>query len=120
MWKLFGAVLLAVILAACASPLSGDYAQGKGKTVLVTKEVWGWYQDYVAKISGVNAGLFVVGLQDGTAVAYSAYYCPATKCIAKNMGKAAMDSCHGLGYDLECVLFARSADILVNYKLLDK
>jgi hypothetical protein len=120
MWKKIGAVALAVLLSACASPLSGEYAVGKGKTMLVPKEVWGWYKDYVTKISGVNAGLFVVGLQNGTAVAYSAYYCPATKCIARNMGKQAIDGCKGLGHDLECVLFARSADIQVNYKLLDE
>ena len=51
MLKVIGAVVSAALLAACASPLSGDYATGKGKTMAVTKEVWGYYQDYVTSAS---------------------------------------------------------------------
>jgi hypothetical protein len=123
MFKLIGAVLLAALLAACSSPLSGEYASGKTKTMLVSKEVWGAYQDYVGKISGVNKGVFVVGLLDGEAVTAAYYYCPGTKCIVENAAKEAMQDCagQGSGYNFgtrfECVLFAQSGRIVVNYKL---
>jgi hypothetical protein len=122
MLKKFCAVMLAALLAACASPLSGEYASGKGKTMVVTKEVWSYYQDYVGKISGVNKGVFVVGVLDGEAITAVYYYCPGTKCIVENASKEAMDDCagqatgHNLGTRYECVLFAQSGRILVNYK----
>jgi hypothetical protein len=122
MLKVCGAVLAAALLAACASPLSGEYASGKGKTMTVSKEVWGYYKDYVTKISGVNKGVFVVGVLDGEAITAVYYYCPGTKCIVENASKEAMDDCAGAatGYNFgtryECVLFAQSARILVNYK----
>jgi hypothetical protein len=119
MLKVFGAAILAVLLAACASPLSGEYAEGSnGKTMLVTQQVWGWYQDYVGKISGVNKGLFVVGLRDGVATSAYYYYCPGPSCLSANYGKKAMDGCRSYGSDYECILFANSADIVVNYKLI--
>jgi len=118
--KMLAVAMSALLLSACASSLSGDYAEGKGKTVMVPKEVWGWYEDYVTKISGVNKGLMVVGVKDDVAVSYSAYYCPGTKCMFENIGKKAIDDCQRLGGVDDCILFARSATILVNYKRLDQ
>jgi len=118
MLKLFGAAVLAAFLAACSSPLSGEYAEGSsGKTMLVTQEVWSWYKEYVTKISGVNKGLFVVAVHDGTASSAYYYYCPGTSCMTANYSKKAMDGCRSYGSDYECILFARSSDILVNYKI---
>jgi hypothetical protein len=123
MLKKFSAVMSAALLAACASPLSGEYASGKGKTMVVTKEVWGYYQDYMSKISGVNKGIFVAGVLDGEAITAVYYYCPGTKCIVENVSRKAMADCVGqaTGYNFgtryECVLFAQSGRILVNYKL---
>ena len=114
MIKKFGAVLLAALLAACAS---GEYSGSSGKTLVVSKEVWGWYKDYATKISGVNKGIFVVGVDHGVAVTASAWYCPGTSCMADNYGMKAFDSCRSFGADLECIKFATSADILVNYKV---
>ena len=114
MLKKFGAVLLAVLLAACAS---GEYTGSSGKTLIVSKEVWEWYKDYATKISGVNKGVFVVGVDRGVAVTASAWYCPGTSCMTENYGKKAFDSCRSYGADLECIKFATSADILVNYKI---
>ena len=112
---------MAVLLAACASPLSGEYAKGSdGKTMLVTQQVWGWYKDYVGKIGGVNKGLFVVGVRNGIAEAAYYYYCPATSCLAENYGKKAMDGCRSYGPAFDCILFANSADIVVNYKLMEE
>jgi hypothetical protein len=114
MIKKFGAVILLALLAACAS---GEYSGSSGKTLIVSKQVWGWYKDYVTKISGVNKGVFVVGVDRGVAVTASAWYCPATSCMAENYGKKAFDSCRSFGADLECIKFATSASILVNYKV---
>jgi hypothetical protein len=119
----FGAMLL---LSGCSSPLSGEYATGKSKTMTVSKEVWGGFQEYVGKISGVNKGIFVVGVLDGEAVTAVYYYCPATKCVVENAAKEAMDECRGQGsgYNFgprwECILFAQSGRILVNYKVAEK
>ena len=62
-------------------------------------------------------GIFVVGVDRGVAVTASAWYCPEASCMAANAGKSAFDSCRSFGGDLECIKFATSADILVNYKI---
>jgi hypothetical protein len=128
MLKIVSAVLMAVLVAACASPLSGNYAEGgkDGRTILVDKRTWDWYQEYVTKITGVNKGVFIVGLLDGKTVNASYSYCPGTKCIVRNSTDKLMKQCVAeatglnLGTRYECVLFARSADILVNYKVVDE
>jgi hypothetical protein len=123
MLRILGAVLMAALLGACASPLSGEYATGKGKSMVVSKEVWGAYQDYVSKISGVNKGIFVAGVLDSEAITAVYYYCPGTKCIFENIANEAMHDCAGqvstynFGTRYECVLFAQSGRIVVNYTL---
>jgi hypothetical protein len=103
--------------------LSGQYAKGEGKTMQVSKEVWGAFETYNGKISGVNKGVFVVGVLDGQALTAVYYYCPGTKCIVENAAMEAMDDCKGqasglnLGSRYECILFAQSGRILVNYTL---
>jgi hypothetical protein len=117
MLKKFGAVMAAaLLLAACASSNS-QYSGSSGKTLVVSQRVWAWYKDYVTKIGGVNKGVFVVGVDRGVAVTASAWYCPEASCMAANAGKSAFDSCRSFGAELECVKFASSADILVNYKI---
>ena len=116
MLKKFGAIFLAASLAACATSNS-EYSGSNGKTLLVSQRVWGWYKDYNSKISGVNKGIFVVGVDHGIAVTASAFYCPGAGCMADNYGKKAFDSCRSFGSDLECIKFASSGDILVNYKV---
>jgi hypothetical protein len=118
MWKVFGAALLAVLLVACAG--GGEYSEGKGKTLLVSREVWDAYKDYTTKISGVNKGIFVVGVENGTALTASYVYCPGTSCMVDNFGKRAFDGCRSMGVGLECIKFATSGDILVNYKVADE
>jgi hypothetical protein len=115
MLKMFGALLLAASLAACASPSA--YSGNNGKTLLVSKEVWGFYKEYVGKISGVYKGIFVVGVSDGVAVTASAWYCPGASCLTENYGKKAFDSCRSFGPELECIQFANSGEIAVNYKV---
>jgi len=117
MLKILSAVLVAVLVAACASPLSGEYAKGKTKTLVISQGVWSGYQEYMTKIAGTNPGAFVVAAVDGVGVSYSYYYCPGTSCLAgKDMANSAMDRCKGMGAGVECVLFAQRNEIVVNYK----
>ncbi len=121
MLRIVIAVLVAAALAACASPLSGQYASGKGKTLLVAKNVWEGYQEYVVLLKGTNAGEFVVAALDGVALGYTARYCPGTRCVVRgNSANQLMDECKGMGQGVECILFARSSDILVDYKLVEE
>jgi hypothetical protein len=115
MLKKFGVILLAAVLAACASSNS-EYSGSNGKTLVVSKQVWGWYKDYVTKINGTNKGIFVVGVSNGVAVSSYYWYCPYDSCMADNAGKKAFDGCRSLG-NLDCIKFATSADIVVNYKI---
>ena len=121
MLRRLSAVLMAGLLAACASPLSGEYAEGSnGKTLLVTQKVWGWYKEYAQRISGVNRGLFVVAVNGGIASSAYYYYCPGTSCMTANYSKKAMDGCRSYGAEYECILFANSGDIVVNYKVMSE
>ncbi len=120
MLKWVGAAVLAVLLGACASPLSGDYAEGSnGKTLLVTKQVWGFYQEYVGKISSVNRGAFAVAVTGGVGVSAYYTYCPGTTCFGGNYGGEAVKGCRNAAAGFDCILFANSADIVVNYKIAD-
>jgi hypothetical protein len=118
-WKSIGFAVLAMSLSACASSMSGEYAEGKGKALPITKEVWNGYQQYVTSIQGTNPGAFVVAALNGVGVTYTDVTCSAGHCRAGGMDAAnwAMDGCRGHGYD--CILFARSSDILVSYTIVD-
>ena len=122
MLKVLGAALLAALLVACASPLSGQYKKGSDKTLLVSKSVWAGYQEYLSLISGTNPGDFVVAAMNGTALGYSGSYCPAAGCLTMggNRANKLMNECRSYGPDVECILFAHSSEILVNYKLADE
>jgi hypothetical protein len=120
MLRILGAVLVAALLAGCASSLSGDYAKGKGKTLSVTQDVWSGYQKYLGLIRGTNPGDFVVAVVDGVAVGYTANYCPAEGCLVMGGGRhnKLMNECRSYGPGVECILFAHSSDILVDYKIV--
>jgi hypothetical protein len=121
MLKVFGAALLAALLVACASPLSGQYKKGGDKTLLITKDVWAGYQEYLTLISQTNPGDFVVAAMNGVALGYTGSYCPGTSCITVgSRANRMIDRCKSYGPEVECILFAHSADILVNYKLMDE
>jgi len=121
MLKVVGAALLTVLLAACASPLSGDYAKGKGKTLSISKEVWSGYQEYLTKISGTNPGFFVVAVVDGVGVGGNYQYCPGTSCYTTGAAASNMvNQCRGYGPDVECILFAQRNEILVDYKVVNE
>ena len=117
MFRIIAAALAAVMLSACASALSGDYASGKSKTLLVEKDAWSGYQDYLSKIgNGTYEGAFAVQVMNDRTYGFVAYTCGGGRCEQdKNPATLAMRDCEGHG--APCVLFARSGAILVNYKL---
>jgi hypothetical protein len=121
MLRILSAILLAALVAGCASPLSGQYATGNGKTLMVSKKVWNGYKEYAALLQGTNSGEFVVAALDGVALGYTGRYCPGTRCMVRgNSASQLMDECKGMAPGVECILFARSNDILVDYKLADE
>ena len=121
MKSLISAVCMAALLAAWASPLSGQYAKGNGKTLLVSKKVWDGYTQYVALLKQTNSGEFVVAALNGVALGYTGQYCPGTRCmISGNSASKLMNECKGMAEGVECILFARSSDILVDYKIIDE
>jgi len=110
---------MAALVAACASPLSGPYASGNGKTLMVSQKVWDGYKEYVGLLKGTNSGEFVVAALDGVALGYTARYCPGTRCMVRgNNTDRLMNDCKSMGAGVECILFARSSDILVDYKIV--
>jgi hypothetical protein len=117
MLRIFGAVLVAVLLTACAGA-SSEYSGSTGKTLLVTQNVWDAYKDYVTKISGVNKGVFVVGVYNDTAEVASYYYCPGPSCMADNFSGKALERCRSYGADLNCIVFANGTSIIPNYKVI--
>jgi hypothetical protein len=117
-----GAVLgAALLLGSCASPLSGEYARGKGKTLQITQKVWDGYRQYLSLIQGTNSGDFVVAALGGIGIGYTGEYCPGTSCIP--MGSRAnrlMDKCRAIAPGVECILFAHSSEILVDYQIVEE
>ena len=118
MFKVLAAAILAAFLAACTSSMSGDYAEGKTKTLLVHKGVGDVFKEDIRLISATKPGALAVQVDHDEAVGYSGWYCQAGHCIAgKDSANSAMSECRSHGS--ECILFARGRDILVNYRLLD-
>jgi hypothetical protein len=117
MFKIIGAALLAVGLSACvsSSAMVGDYAKGSGKTLIVSKSVWSAFENYASKVSSANPGGFAVEVIDGIGLGYAGYYCSEGHCYGGSATVAAMKSCRSDGH--ECVLFANSSEILVNYRV---
>jgi hypothetical protein len=122
MFRILGVALLAATLSACAasSAMTGDYAKGSGKTLIVSKKVWAGFQNYASKVSVSNPGGFAVEVVDGIALGYAGYYCSEGHCFGGSASVAAMKSCREAGPGIDCVLFAHSSEILVNYRVEDQ
>jgi len=117
MVKVWGAVLFAASVAACAPGFSSAYSGPNGQTLIVSKKDWSDFQDYRAKIGSTHRGAFAMGVYDGHSDGWASSYCEYDSCYGGNSENAAMKNCRAYG---ECVLFARNGEILVNYKLADE
>jgi hypothetical protein len=121
MFKIIGVAIMAMSLAACAatSSVTGDYAKGSGKTLVISKSVWSGFQDYATKVSASNPGGFAVLVVGGRGVGYAGYYCPGGHCYGGSETTTAMSRCKQYGAG-DCILFAARSEILVNYRVDDE
>ena len=113
----FVAVFAAVVLSACVGAPS-DLQYPAGKTLKITKDVWGTYQEYLATLSPRHTGVFVVALVDDIGVAGSYSYCPPEYdgCRGGDAISLAKQPC--IEENLKCVLFARDQSIVVPYEVI--
>jgi hypothetical protein len=119
MFRILGVVVLAISLCACVSRMSGEYAKGSGKTLVLTKDVWSGFQTYSSKVGVGQDGGFVVAVRNGVGISYSYVVCPDSHCMgAGNEVTQAMASCED-AKAFDCILFAESSEILVDYKVMD-
>jgi hypothetical protein len=107
--------LLALAVSACASA-SGEYAKGSGKTLAIGKETWSYYESYLQVVGNTRPGAFVVTV-DGTGAAWT--WCEQLRCRTDTgYANDALADCRR-AYGMDCVVFARSRDIQVNYEIVD-
>jgi hypothetical protein len=118
MFRVIGVAAMAALLSACAasSAMTGEYTKGSGKTLAMGKQVWSGFESYASKVSVANPGGFAVAIRNGEAIAYAYSYCPEGHCIGESSTVWAMDHCRQYGVG-DCVLFASSSEILVNYRV---
>ena len=113
--KRFAVALLALTLAACATS-SNEYAKGAGKTLAISKDTWASYQSYLQEIGGSRPGAYVVAV-DGSGAAWT--WCPDHRCRTDTgYANDALKDCRR-AYGVECVVFARNGEIVVNYEIVD-
>jgi hypothetical protein len=115
MFKFFGAVAVALVLAACTTGAGTPYSGSNGKTLIVEPQVWSAYQDYASRISGTNPGTFVVVIDGDHAVSQAYGYCSEGNCRTSTFISRVFNECRDKG--LTCAIFARSGSIELNYKL---
>ncbi len=110
----------ASLVAACASgPSALQYPAGK--TLSITKDVWDYYQEYLAVQGGYRKdGAFLVALVGDVGVSAQYSYCPP-QYDACTFGAGAVNWANKgcIEKNLKCVVFARGSKIVVPYKILD-
>jgi hypothetical protein len=119
MFRLVGAVLLAALLGACASPFKSEFNAPDGKTLLVSKRDWNDFQEYLGKVGSTRDGAFAMGVYQGQSDGWASSSCPVDACYGgKASANAAMGYCREGGG--ECVLFAINTRVLVNYEVMEE
>ncbi len=119
MLRISSAVLLAMLIAACASPFKSAYDPANGKVLIVHKAQWMEYQGYLSMIGDTRQGAFSMHVTNGETDGLHYSLCEYDTCYGgASYANAAMNLCYKDGG--ECVLFATNRDILVNYKLADE
>jgi len=111
------AAVLAVSLAACATGATGNYSGSSGKTLYVAQEDWEFFQKYLTQVSATNPGTFIMMARNDHTVSSAYSYCPDSNCRVDTYINTVMAKC--AARHLDCVVFARSTSIEVNYKVED-
>lgn len=113
------AAMSALLLAGCATAFKSVYEKPGGKTLLVSKNDWAGYQEYLGKIGSTRTGAFAVAVYQGTSDGWASSWCPGDVCYGgQNPANEAMSSCRQAA-GADCVLFAHNNTILVNYKIVE-
>ncbi|MES1151723.1 MAG: hypothetical protein ABUL54_07485 [Dongia sp.] len=115
MFRLLAAAILAALLTAFASGATGTYSGANGKALYVAKEDWAFYKEYLGRISSTNPGTFIMMARDDHTVGSTYSYCGSGNCRVDTYISGVMAKCHDMHVD--CIVFARSSSIEVNYKL---
>jgi hypothetical protein len=114
MYKFLLAAVSAVLLAACANGAGSDYSGSNGKTLTVEPNVWSDYQEYSARVSGTNPGVFVVQIVNDRAVSDAYTYCSDGNCRTSTFINGVFNECKAK--ELVCAVFARNGSTALNYK----
>lgn len=111
---------VAIFATACASGPS-DLQYPPGKTLKVTRQVWSYYQEYLATLGGSTPGVFLVAMDGDVARGARYMYCPVQyeRCSAKGGGPVNETNRMCIKDHLTCVLFARNSLIQVPYEIID-
>lgn len=115
MFKLICAAMLAALLSACATGATSTYSGSGGKTLYVAKEDWAFFQQYLGQVSSTNPGTFIMMARNDHTVSSAYSYCPGGNCRTNTYISSVMAKCQDQHVD--CIVFARSSSIEVNYKL---
>jgi hypothetical protein len=119
MIKKFGAVMLALVAAGCASPFKSAYDAPNGKALVINQAEWVGFQTYLSLIGSTRPGAFTLHVTDGHTDDYHYSLCEYDSCMGgPAYPNAAMNICLRDGG--ECVLFASNREILLNYKRADQ
>ena len=106
-----------VALGAVASVMPLHAARAQEQRIPITKEVWAFYKEYEADITGARSGFFAIAVDGSYA---TSIYCPDVRC--RNTGKLrqkVVSNCEEKS-GVDCVLFAQNRDIKVEYDLIDE
>jgi hypothetical protein len=112
------ALAAALLLGGCASGYQSEYNAPNGKVLLVSKQDWASFQEYLGKIGSTHDGAFAMGVYNGRSDGWASTSCSYDACYGSNSATQAMRMCRDGGG--ECVLFATDNNILVNYKVEDE
>jgi hypothetical protein len=103
---------LALLAAAC-QPQQGRVQLASDEKLQITRSVWEDFEAYKSKL-GRGGGAFVV-TESGLGSGYS--LCPGDYCRPGSYTHNAIQLCEQAG--VKCVVFARSATIVVDYEIVD-
>ncbi|WP_374368778.1 hypothetical protein [Dongia sp.] len=104
-------------VAACGTPESLSYPPGK--TLKITSDVWGAFQEYRELQGGVRKnGFFLVAMHNDVGVGSRWSYCPPSADYCREGGlNLASQMCRD--ERLTCVLFARGPQIVLPYEIVN-
>src|SRR5581483_3731574 len=105
MFRFFCVAVLAMFLSACAGGATSTYSGSGGKTLIVAKEDWAFFQTYLGQVSSTNPGTFIMMARNDHTVSSTYSYCPGGNCRTDTYISSQMAKCEAQG--LDCIVFAR-------------